>query len=125
VSARAFSGAGSNVLTAGFVIDGTGTDTLLIRGVGPGLTQFGVTGVLATPTVTVFDSSGNSIGFDAGWGGGTELASAFAEVGAFGLPAGSADSAILITLPSGNYTVEVAGANGSSGVALVEVYEVN
>jgi hypothetical protein len=125
VSTRAFSGTGSSVLTAGFVIGGTGTDTLLIRGVGPGLTQFGVTGVLATPTVTVFDSNGNSIGFDAGWGGGSELASAFAEVGAFGLPAGSADSAILVTLPEGNYTVEVAGTNGSTGVALIEVYEVN
>lgn len=113
------------MLTAGFVIGGSGTDTLLIRGIGPGLTQFGVGGVLAAPTVTVFDSTGNPIGTNTGWGGGSVLTSAFAAVGAFVLPPGSADSAILVTLPSGDYTVEVAGTNGSTGVALVEVYEVN
>jgi len=124
VSARAQSGTGNNVLVAGFVIGGTGTDTLLIRGIGPGLTQFGVTGVLASPQVTIFDASGNSIGFNSGWGGGSTLASAFTQVGAFALPANSADSAMLVTLPAGSYTVQVAGANGSTGVALVEVYEV-
>jgi sugar lactone lactonase YvrE len=124
-SARALSSPGSGVLTAGFEIGGSGTDTLLIRGIGPGLTQYGVAGVLAAPQVTVFNSSGASIGANTVWGGGSALAAVFAEVGAFALPAGSADSALVITLPAGAYTVEVSGANGTSGIALVEVYEVN
>jgi hypothetical protein len=65
-----------------------------------------------------------AIGTNTGWGGGSALTAAFAQVGAFALPAGSADSALLVTLPSGSYTVEVAGTNNSTGVALVEVYEV-
>jgi sugar lactone lactonase YvrE len=125
VSARALSGTGSAVLTAGFVIGGSGNETLLIRGIGPGLTQFGVGGVLASPQVTLFDSTGKSISTNSGWGGGSALTAAFSKVGAFALPAGSADSALLVTLPSGQYTVQVSGANNSSGIALVEVYEDN
>jgi hypothetical protein len=125
VSARALAGTGSSVLTAGFVIGGSGTETLLIRGIGPGLTPYGVTGVLAAPQITLFDSSSNVIATNAGWGGGSALAAVFAQVGAFSLPANSADSAILITLPSGSYTAQVSGANGTTGIALAEVYEVN
>ncbi len=125
VSARALAGTGSSVLIAGFYIGGSGTETLLIRGIGPGLTPYGVTGVLATPQITLFDSTGTAIGSNTGWGGGATLAAAFTQVGAFPLAAGSADSAMLVTLPSGSYTVEVAGTNNTSGIALVEVYEVN
>lgn len=124
VSARAFSGTGASALTAGFVIAGDGTDTLLIRGVGPALTQFGVTGVLAAPQLTLFNAAGQQIGTNAGWGGGAALATAFGQVGAFVLPAGSADSAMLVTLPAGLYTVQVSGVNNTTGIALIEVYEV-
>jgi hypothetical protein len=124
-SARAFSSPGSGVLTAGFVIGGNGTDTLLIRGIGPGLTQYGVGGVIATPMITLYNSAGDPIGTNTGWGGGSVLTAAFAQVGAFALPANSADSAMLVTLPAGAYTVEVVGSDGGSGVALAEVYEVN
>jgi streptogramin lyase len=123
VSSRALSGTGSAVLTAGFVIGGSGTETLLIRGIGPGLTQYGVTGVLATPSVTVEDSTGATVGSNTGWGGGATLTAAFAQAGAFALQPNSADSALLITLPAGSYTVQVAGTNNSTGIALVEVYE--
>lgn len=121
---------GRNGRTALFVPDhdqsgGSGTDTLLIRGIGPGLTQYGVTGVLGSPQVTVVDAAGATIGFDSGWGGGSALTAAFAQVGAFALPANSADSAILVTLPAGSCTAQVSGANGATGVALVETYEVN
>jgi sugar lactone lactonase YvrE len=125
VSARALSGSGSAVLTAGFTIGGSGMETLLIRGIGPGLTQFGVAGVLAAPQITVFNSSSASIGSNAGWGGGSALTAAFAQVGAFPLPATSLDSAILVTLPAGSYSAQVGSANGSTGIALVEIYEVN
>ncbi len=124
VSARALSGTGSAVLTAGFVIGGSGSDTVLIRGIGPSLTQFGVGGALSATQVTLFDSTGTAIATNAGWGGGGALVAAFSQVGAFALLANSADSALLVTLPSGLYTVQVAGTNNSTGIALVEVYEV-
>ncbi len=123
VSARAFSGTGASALTAGFVIGGNGTETLLIRGVGPALTQFGVVGALGAPQLTLFNAAGAQIGSNSGWGGGATLAAAFAQVGAFALPTGSADSAILVTLPPGAYTVQVNGAANATGIALIEVYE--
>lgn len=125
VSARAVSGTGSAVLTAGIVIGGTGTETVLIRGIGPGLTQFGVTGVLSATQITLFDSGGNPIATNSGWGGGATLSAAFSKVGAFSIAAGSADSAMLISLNPGAYTVEVVGVNNATGIALVEVYEDN
>jgi len=125
VSARALAGSGSAVLTAGFVIGGSGTETVLIRGIGPTLAQFGVSGSLAATQITLLDSTGTAISTNSGWGGGSALAAAFLQVGAFALPAASADSALLVTLPAGVYTVQVVGTNGASGIALVEVYEVN
>jgi DNA-binding beta-propeller fold protein YncE len=125
VSARALSGTGSAVLTAGIVIGGTGTETVLIRGIGPGLAQFNVPGVLSATQITLFDSNGNPIASNSGWGGTATLTAAFAKVGAFSIPANSADSAMLVSLPAGLYTVEVVGVNNATGVALVEVYEDN
>ena len=58
------------------------------------------------------------------WGGGSSLAAAFTQVGAFALAPDSRDAALLVTLEPGNYTVQVSGAGGTTGVALVEVYEV-
>ena len=63
------------------------------------------------------------IGESNDWSGTAELTAAFASVGAFALPATSKDVALLATLPPGNYTVQVSGVGGTSGVALVEVYE--
>ena len=123
VSARAFSGTGISALTAGFVIAGEGMETLLIRGIGPALTQFGLGGALAAPRLTLYNSAGQAIDTNAGWGGGGALAAAFSQVGAFPLPGNSADSALLVTLPAGLYTVQVNGANDTSGIALIEVYE--
>jgi hypothetical protein len=62
-----------------------------------------------------------------GWGTGpnpSQIGSVGASVGAFALPSGSADSALILTLQPGNYTVQVAGANGTTGIALAEVYQV-
>ena len=124
ISARAAVGTGSNVLIAGFVIAGDTPETVLIRGIGPTLSQFGVTGSLATPELVLFDSGNNALQTNSGWGGGADLAQAFARVGAFSLPSASADAAILVTLPPGAYTAEVTGVNGATGVGLAEVYEV-
>lgn len=126
VSARMNVTAGQGTLVAGLVIEGNIPQTVLIRGVGPGLTAFGVTGVLADPQITVL--SGNSqVASNAGWGTGVstaaQLSAAAAQVGAFPLPAGSKDSAVLVTLQPGAYTVVVTSVSGATGVALVEVYD--
>jgi hypothetical protein len=137
LSARSQAGTGSQTLIAGFAVSGTGTETVLIRADGPSLTAFGVTGVLAAPQLTLFDSTGVAIATNAGWGNastkGTSSVQAtisaatpaiFSQVGAFALTAGSADSAMVVALPPGAYTAQVTGANNTTGVALVEVYEV-
>ncbi len=123
VSARGFSGSGAGVLTVGFVITGAAPRTILIRGVGPALTAFGVAGALAAPQLSVSDSNQNVVGSNSGWGGTAALQAAFDAVSAFALPTTSKDAAVLVTLSPGAYTAEVSGANGSTGVALLEMYD--
>jgi sugar lactone lactonase YvrE len=124
ISARAQVGQGANELIAGFVIGGTTSKTVLIRASGPALTPFGVSGVLPDPQLQLNDSSG-VIATNMGWGGDAQLAATSASVGAFSWGSSSTpDSAILVTLPPGAYTAMVSGASGDTGIALVEVYEV-
>jgi hypothetical protein len=123
-SARTAVGSGLNAPLVGFVLNGSGTEQLLVRAVGPGLAQFGVTGALANPVLTIYDANQNTIATNSGWGGAAALATAFSRVGAFALQPTSADSALLISLPSGSYTAQVTGLGGASGVALIELYEV-
>ena len=125
LSARGVAGSGSSVMTIGFVINGTAPKSLLLRGIGPGLAAFNLSGVLPTTQLSLFSKAGASIASNAGWGGTPALTSAFAAVGAFSLPANSADSALLVTLQPGTYTAQLTGAGSStaSGVALLELYE--
>lgn len=133
ISTRAQVGSGAGVLTAGLVIAGPtnspSTLRVLVRAIGPGLLQFpGVTGVLSQPIMTLYDAGQRQLLRNTGWttGGLTEdLASAARLTGAFGLVptgAGAADCAAVTTLSPGNYTIQVSGANGTTGEALVEVY---
>lgn len=122
LSARNQVRTGADVLIAGFTLGGTGTGKLLIRGVGPGLSQFGLSGVLADPKIQVFDGNNSLIATNDNWDG--ALAATFAAVGAFGLPVSSKDAALLVSLKAGSsYTVIVSGADGGVGEALVEIYE--
>jgi hypothetical protein len=137
LSARANVGTGNNVLVGGFVVSGTTSETLLIRAIGEGLyLTFGISGVLAEPQLTLFDGSRAVVATNTGWGnpcvrGPSTLsvriepatADIMAELGAFPLSANSTDSAMLVTLPPGEYTAQVAGADGGTGIALVEIYE--
>jgi hypothetical protein len=128
ISNRGEVGVGASIMIPGFVIGGESPKTVLIRGVGPKLTDFDVTGVLEDPTLRLF-RSGEAAPMltNDNWGDGAnavELAAAAGTVGAFALEAGSKDAAVLVTLEPGSYTVKVAGAGGTEGVALVEVYEV-
>jgi hypothetical protein len=109
----------------GFVVQGTGTRNVLIRGDGPVLASFGVSSPLADPVLQVYNSSGTVIATNTGWGTNTtptSISSAATAVGAFPLPSGSADSAVLLTLPPGAYTVQITSAKGNSGIALFEAY---
>jgi hypothetical protein len=128
ISTRARVGTDSNIMIAGFVISGSGTEQLLIRGDGPSLTQFNVTGVLAQPNLSVINQgSGATIASNTGWGTSPNpslIASTGAVVGAFGFASGSADSAVVVNLAAGAYTAEISGVNSTAGVALAEVYEV-
>jgi uncharacterized protein (DUF1800 family) len=109
-------------MIAGFVIGGTGTKQVLIRAVGPGLSPFGVTGVLSDPVLTVYDSTGTAIVSNDGWA--SADASVFAAVGAFALTPGSNDSAVVATFNPGAYTAIISSNDNSVGNALIEVYDV-
>jgi hypothetical protein len=124
LSTRVQVGTGGGILIAGFVIGGSTSETVLIRASGPALAAFGVPGTLPDPKLTLYSGS-TVLASNNGWGGNSQIVSAASAVGAFawGNPS-SNDSAILITLPPGNYTAQIAGASGDTGVALVEVYEV-
>jgi hypothetical protein len=122
VSARNRVGTGDDILIAGFTITGTGTKQLLIRGVGPGLAQFGVPDILLDPRLDVFDSAGVRVAENDNWA--LSLANSFTAVSAFNVTAGSRDAALVTSLPPGSYTAQVRGADGGSGEAIIEVYEV-
>lgn len=122
VSARNFCGTGDNILIAGFVIAGEGKHTVLIRGIGPGLTHtFELKGVLADPKLTLYDADGNVVTSNDSWD--SSLAPTFETLGAFELEPGSKDAALLVELDAGVYTAQVAGADGGTGEALVEIYD--
>ena len=125
LSARANVGTGGNILIAGFVIQGTASKSVLLRGVGPtlGTAPFNLTGVLAQPDLTLYSSSQAQLATDAVWGGGAVLTSAFSQVGAFKLPGSSSDSAILTSLAAGSYTSQLTGVGSSTGIALAEIYD--
>ncbi len=110
-------------LTAGFVIRGGSSQTVLIRAIGPTLVTFGVGNLVSDPQLTLFRGQ-TAIGSNNNWGGTAPLTAAFNQVGAFTLPAASLDAALLATLEPGDYTVQVTGVGGTTGTALVEVYEV-
>jgi sugar lactone lactonase YvrE len=123
VSALKNIGAG---LAVGFVIDGIGQRAVLIRAVGPTLASFGLTGLLADPKLELFDGQSRSIGANDNWSGSPStisLRNATAKVGTFPLSSNN-ESALLVTLTPGSYTVQVRSADATTGVALAEVYEV-
>lgn len=127
LSARGHVGTGDNVLIPGLIVRGSGKIRLLIRAVGPGLTPppFNVPGVLPNPSITVYDSKSRQVRSNTGWttdGWKGEIIVAQKLAGAFPLADNSTDSAMIVTLDPGAYTLPVSGVGGTSGEALVEVY---
>lgn len=125
VSALARVGTGADVLVAGFVVSGNSPKRVLIRAIGPTLAGFGRTGVLADPQLTVMPAGAQTaIALNDNWGGELALINAFRDVGAFGLAIDSKDAAVVLSLNPGAYTVQVSGFGGTTGDALVEIYDV-
>jgi hypothetical protein len=121
LSARTELSAGEG-LVAGFVLAGTGSRAVLIRAVGPGLAEFGLSGALTDPRLELHGASGKLFEND-NWT--SEIAPAFSRVGAFTLNSGSRDAALLVSLAPGAYTAHVraAGAARTGGVVLLEIYD--
>lgn len=132
ISARAQVGTGGDVLIPGFFIDGDVALTLLIRGVGPTLTGFGVVGALEDPVMTLLRITDNPtpgaqevMTINDDWQQNPNVAAlegARVATSGFELDDGSADAALLVTLNPGGYTVKVEGKDGTTGVALMEIY---
>ena len=125
VSARTAVGTGENALFAGFAVTGNAKRTVLIRAIGPTLAAFGATGVLGDPRLDLLGAGASTpLATNDDWGGGANLTAAFGVVGAFPLAANAKDAALLVTLDPGSYSVQVSGVGGTTGEALVEIYEV-
>jgi cytochrome c peroxidase len=125
LSSRAQIAAGDGVLVPGFVIGGSGSKTLLIRGIGPELAAFGINDGITAPTITLYSGS-TALATNTRWttaANANDIRSVADEVGAFPLNHNRADSAILTTVEPGAYTVHLDDAGGNGGVGLVEIYD--
>jgi hypothetical protein len=121
ISTRAFSGLGSNIIIAGFILGNGGDDGVIIRGLGPSLTAAGVPSVMADPTLELRDTNGTLLIADNDW---QDNPAQVTLITAAGLAPGNAlEAAIAATLPPGAYTALLAGLNNGTGNALVEVYD--
>ncbi|MCF3650990.1 PQQ-dependent sugar dehydrogenase [Synoicihabitans lomoniglobus] len=119
-------GGGNDVLTAGLVVSGSAPQTVLLRAVGPGLLTHGVADALTDPVLTLLVGS-EIIARNQGWFQSAQaeaVRTAAADVGAFPLDESNSDSALLIELAPGAYTLQATSASGSGGVALIEVYQI-
>ncbi len=128
ISTRSFVQTGDNVMIGGFIVQGTASKRLIVRAIGPELTQYGVPNAMANPTLELHDSTGALIATNDNWRttiiGGIITTNQVREIIASGLaPADGRESAIIAELPAGNYTAILRGVNDTTGVALIEVYD--
>ncbi len=125
LSTRGQIGTGGDIMIAGLVVNGTENKRVLIRGIGPTLGAFGVAGTVADPVLTVLRGS-TTVAINDDWGtqsNTAEIVSATQIAGGFALSNTSLDAALLLTLTPGAYTVQLAGLGGTTGVGLIEAYE--
>lgn len=120
LSIRARTGPGDRTLIVGFVLEGTLSRSLLVRGLGPALRPFDLLDGVPDPRLIVFDRNAQPIAFDDNWTSG--LARTFASVGAFALAPASADAALFLALDAGSYTVQVTDPDHRSGTSLLELF---
>ena len=130
ISTRGFVQTGDNVLIAGFIIQGTFPKSVIIRALGPELTQYGVPNALANPTLELHNGGGLLIASNDNWVrtiiGGIITQNQVRDIINSGYaPSNGLESAIIADLPPGNYTAIVRGFNDTVGAALVEVYDLS
>jgi len=128
ISTRSFVQTGDNVMIGGFIVQGTQPKRVIIRAIGPELSQYGVPDPLQDPTLELHDGTGALIGRNDNWQttiiGGVITHDQVQDIINSGLaPGDPRESAIIADLPAGNYTAIVRGVNNTTGVALVEVYD--
>jgi len=121
ISTRAVAGTGQNVAIAGFIVNGNSPKTVMVRALGPSLTPFGVTGVLNDPILDLRDGAGIQIATNDNWKDSQEQA--IVDTGL--APTNDSESAIVATLTPGNYTAILSGKDNTTGIGLVEVYELD
>jgi hypothetical protein len=130
ISTRSFVRTGDNVMIGGVIVQGTQPRRVIIRAIGPELAQYSVPNPLADPTLELHDSTGALIASNNDWQhtiiGGIITSDQVGAIRASGhAPGDPRESAIIATLPPGNYTAIVRGVNNTTGVALVEVYDLD
>lgn len=126
LSTRAQVGGGDQTLITGLVVTGLAPKRFLLRGIGPSLSAYNVDAPMAKPALTLFNGAGVVVRSAEDWSSSPEaqlIQDASRQAGAFALPAGSQDSAMVVTLPPGVYTAVVAPRDRVGGVALVECYD--
>jgi hypothetical protein len=124
ISTRGQVGTNQNLLIGGLIINGSTSKKLMVRAIGPSLASppFSLSGTLANPILELHDSSGNVLASNDDWGSGTQAAA----IAASGYqPPNAKESAIIATLASGSYTAIVRGVNNSTGIALVDAYDLD
>jgi hypothetical protein len=132
ISTRAFVQTDDNVMIGGFIVQGTATKRVILRAIGPELAAppFNVPDALANPTLELHDETGALIATNDNWRttiiGGIITTNQVRDIIASGLaPADGRESAIIAELPAGNYTAILRGVNNTTGVALVEAYDLD
>jgi hypothetical protein len=130
ISTRSFVQTGNDVMIGGFIVEGGGPKTVIVRAIGPELTRFGVPNVLADPTLELHNSAGAVIASNNNWQatviGGVITSDQVSAIQNSGhAPTQPSESAIIATLQPGNYTAIVRGVSNTVGVALVEVYDLS
>jgi hypothetical protein len=130
ISTRSFVQTGQNVMIGGFIVQGTGRKRVIIRAIGPELTQFGINDVLANPRLELHNGTGALIASNNDWQTtiirGIITSNQLSDIQNSGhAPTAPSESAIIANLPPGNYTAIVRGVNNTTGVALVEVYDLD
>jgi N-acetylneuraminic acid mutarotase len=130
ISTRSFVQTGENVMIGGFIVQGTGPKRLIIRAIGPELTQYGISNALGNPTLELHNRTGAVIASNDNWQttilGGIITSNQVSDIQNSGhAPTAASESAIIADLQPGNYTAIVRGASNTTGVALVEVYDLS
>jgi uncharacterized repeat protein (TIGR03803 family) len=120
LSTRGFVGNGDTVLIGGYIIAGTAPKTVIMRALGPSLSDSGVAGAIADPTLALYDAQGNVIAENDNWREGPDAALIAATLP----PKDKREAAIARQLPPGAYTGIVRGVGGTTGIGLVEIYDV-